>query len=550
MIWLLACTGGSVDLPDETEPIDSSVPEDTGCEETTYYMDVDGDGHGDENNPVESCEPITGAVIASGDCDDGDFEIGPDIEEECGDGFDNDCDGEIDEAAEGCEEEPDFVTLSFEDPLATILSDLPLAEIGGPFTSVADQDGDGVNDIALYIRSQSEFDERAYFFSGADLGGTTYMSESNHTFDAEGDYGSALFIPDRDEDGEMDLLISERWVYGSDDTYPPMHLSMSGDWDQREIELTTSSVGRPIGDWGAGHGMYWMAVGGDVDGDGSEELAIGDIYDRDAGVNTGAITIYFETWSWTAPVTKILGDYDSDYRVGANGAFGDFDGDGYDDLVIGGAPYGNGLGANRGAVCIEEGSRLMQHDESYEGLLFCNKILGDEDAPLDQYIIEPLPDLDGDGAQELAVTSEGGVYLFSGAEVTEGNWGTLTFLANEDPAIEPRDAGEGGPWSASLYRHPTLVQGATAEGSIDLAIAGSYTLPDEEVQKAVFLFDVESIWNGGAVRALDADRVWNSDEHITFMADFGDFDGDGRTDILVGTDDSNDSSGALTVLSP
>ena len=77
MIWLFACTKGSVEVPDQTDDstpavVDSEI-EDTGCLHTTYFPDEDGDGYGDEDLPTESCEPIIGAVIAmtptpSGNC--------------------------------------------------------------------------------------------------------------------------------------------------------------------------------------------------------------------------------------------------------------------------------------------------------------------------------------------------------------------------------------------------------------------------------------------------------------------------------------------------
>src|SRR5690606_3877967 len=40
---------------------------------TTYYADLDGDGHGDINNPITDCTQPTGYVTSSNDCDDSDF---------------------------------------------------------------------------------------------------------------------------------------------------------------------------------------------------------------------------------------------------------------------------------------------------------------------------------------------------------------------------------------------------------------------------------------------------------------------------------------------
>jgi hypothetical protein len=62
----------------------------------SYYADVDGDGFGDADSWIEACEPSSGYVEDSTDCDDSAATTYPEAPERC-DGLDNDCDGEIDE---------------------------------------------------------------------------------------------------------------------------------------------------------------------------------------------------------------------------------------------------------------------------------------------------------------------------------------------------------------------------------------------------------------------------------------------------------------------
>ncbi len=64
-----------------------------------WYADADGDGHGDAENSLESCDPGPGWVEEHGDCDDGDAGIHPGAEERCND-RDDDCDGSADEGLE------------------------------------------------------------------------------------------------------------------------------------------------------------------------------------------------------------------------------------------------------------------------------------------------------------------------------------------------------------------------------------------------------------------------------------------------------------------
>ena len=59
----------------------------------TFYTDADQDGYGSEDLPIIACtQPDTATTI--GDCDDTNSTISPDAEEICGDGIDNNCDGD------------------------------------------------------------------------------------------------------------------------------------------------------------------------------------------------------------------------------------------------------------------------------------------------------------------------------------------------------------------------------------------------------------------------------------------------------------------------
>ena len=63
-----------------------------------YYLDADGDGYGDSNNPVASCAPLPGYIQLGLDCDDTNPAINPGAEEICDD-IDNNCNGILIEKA-------------------------------------------------------------------------------------------------------------------------------------------------------------------------------------------------------------------------------------------------------------------------------------------------------------------------------------------------------------------------------------------------------------------------------------------------------------------
>ncbi len=65
-----------------------------------WYLDLDGDGVGGELLVVQACEAPTNGYADAEDCDDGDPLSAPGATEIC-DGSDNDCDGLVDEGAQG-----------------------------------------------------------------------------------------------------------------------------------------------------------------------------------------------------------------------------------------------------------------------------------------------------------------------------------------------------------------------------------------------------------------------------------------------------------------
>ncbi len=105
--WTLTaedCDDGDDEVnPDATEVCDSvdnncdgDIDEDTAEDALTWFMDMDGDGHGDPDNTTLACEQPSNATGDGSDCDDTDFTISPSATEYC-DGEDDDCDGTVDE---------------------------------------------------------------------------------------------------------------------------------------------------------------------------------------------------------------------------------------------------------------------------------------------------------------------------------------------------------------------------------------------------------------------------------------------------------------------
>ncbi len=83
---------GYADVGGDCDDADAAV----GGPTIVGFPDADGDGFGDDAGETLLCAPSAGYVDRGGDCDDADPAAAPDADEVC-DGADNDCDGQVDE---------------------------------------------------------------------------------------------------------------------------------------------------------------------------------------------------------------------------------------------------------------------------------------------------------------------------------------------------------------------------------------------------------------------------------------------------------------------
>ncbi|MDP6931982.1 MAG: MopE-related protein, partial [Myxococcota bacterium] len=373
---------------------------------TVWYLDLDGDGYGDEGDVGEkACDAPAGRVSDNTDCEDQDSSIHPDAEDLC-DEVDTDCDGAVDD-----DEAQDWYL-------------------------DADQDGWGDSD-----QSASACDPPALY---VDQGGDCDDERSSVNPDAE-----EVWYDGRDEDcdGEDDFDADAdgyaSGVHGGEDCQDaldevnPSATEICGDGLDNDCDGTGNSCSpfgvRTLDDMGSRFlSSYLVSEGGielgssvagngDLNGDGLMDVVVGGMGPSTAAGTPGAYVAPEDGYVlvFYGPVTgEELTEADSDadltdLRCGIWLAMaGDVDADGFDDLAVGCKQGGAGhlyllSGPIEGTVAIED-----EFTASMEGA-----------ASTVTVIVEAAGDVDGDGFADLLAsaplestggTDAGAVYLLQG----------------------------------------------------------------------------------------------------------------------------------------
>jgi hypothetical protein len=279
-----------------------------------WYEDDDGDGYGVSSEIANDCVRPIGYAAQDGDCDDAAPTTSPGAIEACGNDADDDCDG-ID----------DNCTIELESALATVEGrheDFAPSQDVGMNIAVGDLDGDGVADLVL----GGELEDSSALIVPGPLSGASlprYWTQLTDTV-AYSHFGRPAETGDADGDGQDDVLIGAYW-------YDPAYLFLG----PVTAEMSTDEADGAY-DLGGGDAIELIA---DFDGDAAADVALGapdvDCPDRSCGVVyvlpgslTGEISVDTQaTYRYAATETRDLGQ--------SLASLGDMDGDGTSELAIG-----------------------------------------------------------------------------------------------------------------------------------------------------------------------------------------------------------------------
>jgi len=401
-------------------------------------------------------------------------------------------------------------------------------------------------EVSESVRVQGSFagwDDRTY-----DLGDSDFRFFGENEGDKAG--ASLSYVGDVDADGLGDFLVPAYFngeaAEGAGKVYLVRGSDLSdGPGDYQLADFPIAFTGQMESEE-AGHAV---APGGDIDGDGLDDLMICGYRNDDPVTDVGRVYVVLGA-SLSEPGVRSLATADltfvgeaEDNRLGHSiGAAGDMDGDGIGDLLMG--SYGHASqGMNTGKVYIVTGSSLSIGAERTVGEQEY-MYLGEAEEDAAGHAVRTAYDVDGDGLQDAVVGAR-----INGTGAFEGGKGYVLLGASLGTPGEVRSLADADFAYYGLVEGGWLGYQAAGAGDVDgdgLAdvMFGAHT--SDSQRGRVYLIYGASL--GLSVQSADVADVmfegqnW-SDQAGRTIGPAGEVDGDGRSDLLFGARNAGDRVG-------
>jgi hypothetical protein len=517
---------------DQDNDCDGTTDGESAVDRQPAFVDGDGDGHGDPDQPIWVCRIAWGQSGIGDDCDDFNSDNYPGNSESCDD-LDNDCDTAVDEGLAqsdwfldqdgdgygsgdpktACEAPPGHVADGGDCDDSTASASPAQLEVCG---DNLDNDCDGTDNGCTPAGEVSLADAWTTVLGGSDglqLG-----------------YGIAS-AGDLDGDGTIDL-----WVGATGaqiDGQPTGGVVLISGPLGGTLDASATGTAWFFGS-AADDGLGRAMAQGDIDGDGLPDALAGAWGDDTAGNNAGVVTGHLGPVQPSKdPAVRLAGPL-SDSYFGWSIAVDDVDGDGIADVLVGG-PTDSAAASKSGGAWLFYGPLSGSVEAADADARFYGQAQDDQAGA---YVA--LVDLDGDGLKDPVLgapfsdrdQSNGGtVYGITG--IPKGDIG----LAAANVAWTGEDAGDNA-------RLPASAGDLDGDGLEDLIVGAPYSDRGGKDSGAVYVLYGPAT-AGGSLGAADAVLAGSApgDQAGLAAAGIGDFNGDGLGDLLVGAFSADSETG-------
>ncbi len=408
-----------------------AVTDTDATDRATWYLDGDTDGYG--TTSTLSCTQPAGYASAGGDCDDASGTVHPNAADICENSIDEDCDGEDDCQLSGDGTDTDATTTIY---------GLSASDLVGQGNSIAggDVNGDSFDDLIIgaegYDSSAAATNRgRAYVLFGGAAGVASSLSSANAIFtgpvNGDGAGRSVGVLPDIDGDGDNELIIGQYKADNGAATNAGIVNVILGGSLSGDTSLVAASSWLLVKGGRTEDQAGTIVSAGDMDNDGKGDLLIGvPNHDLSATIaNGGRVALYAGN---TASGTYVIGTtqtatFTPSGAASTNAYFGsavdgrgDYNGDGYDDILIG--AYGTSSGT--GAAYVFFGPQAGSIGASTANVTFGGAAAGDELGNSVAFV----GDVDDDGYGDLVIgahkrdtsVADAGVALYYRGAVVPG----------------------------------------------------------------------------------------------------------------------------------
>ncbi|MFH1467175.1 MAG: MopE-related protein [Pseudomonadota bacterium] len=499
---------------------------DEGLPQSDWYVDDDSDGWGLSGSVVPACGPGSHLAERGGDCDDTDATVAPDVLELACDGIDQNCDGLDGE----CRQLGDGVIWrgAWEGE-----------EAGWSLAGLGDVNGDGFDDCAVGSPHWSEGAEgrgAAWILFGDPSPRSGALRDLTMVFAGE-DAGAAAGLAvaaagDFNGDGYPDLVWGAPEAGGTRLVGGAAYIAFGGPG------LAPGVMGRADlwypGTQSGGQQGSAVAGGGDVDGDGLDDVLIGAQSSDLSAPLAGAAFLFLGD---RRPASGSSAVADAVFTGGLNQAnaghalamVGDTDGDGLADMLVG-APGCDLWDRCYASLVLGAASphdlRLDEGDVVFTGV----------NGTRAGAAVAGAGDVDGDGLADLLIgapqdhvggTLAGAAYLVLGAEELASRLVTrveVLFYGQAGQGLGAAVAGagdvDGDGFADVLIGAPTAETGGPRAGVAFLALGGPELLGTSHLGTDLRFAGIADHARTGAA-----------------VAGAGDLDGDGLPDLVLGAPD-------------